>query len=278
MGRIGPRSSGVGKRHRDVGQTARGTAASSHSRAPDTGFSATHLDCPYGKTEAWYVLGTEPGAAVYLGWKTPVDRDELDRRRDAQDSAWLLDHMNRVEVHPGMGIFVPAGTVHAIDSGIFVAEVQEPTDFSILLEWSVTTSSRDESHLGVGFETVCEPCRPSQQRRTISPLCSSILTCTRERLPRPVCFLLSQIRSFDCIRWRPRRGSGVGARRFRSDSRPGRLGKARRRGWGGELPVARRVRRSCRVRSLGGARHRPPVSCSTWRWMATQFGAGPNLV
>lgn len=121
---------------------------------PDRSFAATHLDCPYGKTEAWYVLDTEPDCAVYLGWNKPVDRDELDRRRDAQDSEWMLAQMNRVVVREGMGILVPAGTAHAIDGGIFVAEVQEPTDFSILLEWSITTSTREESHLDLGFERV----------------------------------------------------------------------------------------------------------------------------
>lgn len=121
---------------------------------PDRAFATSHLNCPYGKTEAWYVLETEPGCAVHVGWNQDLDRDELDRRRDAQDSEWMLAHMNRVPVRPGMGILVPAGTAHAIDGGIFVAEVQEPTDFSILLEWSVTTSTRDESHLDLGFDTV----------------------------------------------------------------------------------------------------------------------------
>jgi mannose-6-phosphate isomerase len=37
---------------------------------------------------------------------------------------------------------------------VFLVEVQEPTDFSILLEWSVTTATRDESHLGLGFDVV----------------------------------------------------------------------------------------------------------------------------
>lgn len=121
---------------------------------PGREFAARHLDCPYGKTEAWYVLDTEPGCAVHVGWNAPIDRDELDRRRDAQDSEWMLAHMNRVPVREGMGVLVPAGTAHAIDGGIFVAEVQEPTDFSILLEWSVTTSTREESHLDLGFDTV----------------------------------------------------------------------------------------------------------------------------
>jgi mannose-6-phosphate isomerase len=120
---------------------------------PDRSFSARHLDCPYGKTEAWYVLDADADAAVYLGWSEDVAPDELARRRDAQDSAWMLERMHRIPVRPGDGILVPAGLVHAIGEGVFLVEVQEPTDLSIVLEWSVTTSTRDESHLGVGFDT-----------------------------------------------------------------------------------------------------------------------------
>jgi len=121
---------------------------------PDRAFAVSHLDCPYGKTEAWFILDAEPDSAVHLGWSEDVDPDELDRRRDAQDSEWMLAHMNRIVVQRGMGILVPAGTAHAIDGGIFLAEVQEPTDLSILLEWSVTTSTREQSHLGLGFDAV----------------------------------------------------------------------------------------------------------------------------
>lgn len=121
---------------------------------PDRAFAAQHLSCPYGKTEAWFVLDSTDDGAVYLGWSSDVDADELVRRRDAQDSDWLLGHMNRVEVSAGDGIVVPAGTAHAIGQGVFVTEVQEPTDLSILLEWSATTSTREESHLGLGFDAV----------------------------------------------------------------------------------------------------------------------------
>ncbi|WP_308467955.1 class I mannose-6-phosphate isomerase [Rathayibacter soli] len=123
---------------------------------PDRPFATSHLGCPYGKTEAWFVLDAEPGCAFYVGWRHPVDRTELDRRRDAQDGQWMLDNMNRIEARSGIGVVVPAGTVHAIDGGIFVAEVQEPTDFSILLEWSVTTSRREESHLDLGFDAAMQ--------------------------------------------------------------------------------------------------------------------------
>ena len=120
---------------------------------PDREFARSHLGCPYGKTEAWFVLDADPGSAVYLGWRDDVDPDELAARRDAQDGAWMLERMHRIEVSRGDGILVPAGTVHAIGEGVFVLEAQEPTDFSILLEWSVTTETRDGSHLGLGFDT-----------------------------------------------------------------------------------------------------------------------------
>jgi len=121
---------------------------------PDRAFAVRHLSCPYGKTEAWYVLDATGDGAVYLGWTDDVAPDELVRRRDAQDSDWMLGHLNRVEVQRGDGVLVPAGTAHAIGEGVFVAEVQEPTDLSIVLEWAVTTSGREDSHLGLGFETV----------------------------------------------------------------------------------------------------------------------------
>ncbi|MBP1326279.1 mannose-6-phosphate isomerase [Leucobacter exalbidus] len=121
---------------------------------PGRAFAASHLDCPYGKTEAWFVLDAEPGSALYVGWKADVDPDQLAARRDAQDSDWLLSQLNEIPAYPGLSVLVPAGTAHAIGTGVFVAEVQEPTDFSILLEWSVTTSTREESHLDLGFDAV----------------------------------------------------------------------------------------------------------------------------
>ena len=120
---------------------------------PDREFARSHLGCPYGKTEAWFVLDADPGSAVWLGWREDVEPDELAARRDAQDGEWMLERMHRIEVSRGDGILVPAGSVHAIGAGVFVLEAQEPTDFSILLEWSVTTETRDGSHLGIGFDT-----------------------------------------------------------------------------------------------------------------------------
>jgi mannose-6-phosphate isomerase len=121
---------------------------------PTRPFAREHLHSCYGKTEAWHILETDgEDPSVWVGFRTDVDPAELTKRVDAQDSAWLLDHMNKVSVRPGDGILVPAGEAHATGSGVFLVEVQEPTDFSILLEWSVTTAGREDSHLGLGFGT-----------------------------------------------------------------------------------------------------------------------------
>jgi mannose-6-phosphate isomerase len=121
---------------------------------PTRPFAREHLHSCYGKTEAWHILETEgDDPSVWVGFKADVDPAELRKRVDAQDSAWLFDHMNKISVRPGDGILVPAGEAHATGAGVFLVEVQEPTDFSILLEWSVTTAGRDDSHLGLGFDT-----------------------------------------------------------------------------------------------------------------------------
>jgi mannose-6-phosphate isomerase len=120
---------------------------------PSRDFARAHLHSCYGKTEAWYVLAVEgDDPAVWVGWRDDVDPVELASRIDAQESDWMLGRMNKIPVRPGDGVLVPAGEPHATGAGVFVVEVQEPTDFSILLEWSVTTATREESHLGLGFD------------------------------------------------------------------------------------------------------------------------------
>jgi mannose-6-phosphate isomerase len=133
---------------------------------PTRPFAREHLHSCYGKTEAWHILETQgDDPSVWVGFRADVDPAELKDRVDAQDSDWLLDHMNKLSVRPGDGIVVPAGEAHATGAGVFLIEVQEPTDFSILLEWSVTTAGREDSHLGLGFDTVL----PAVDHRATGP-------------------------------------------------------------------------------------------------------------
>ncbi|HMG64571.1 MAG TPA: mannose-6-phosphate isomerase, partial [Streptosporangiaceae bacterium] len=48
---------------------------------------------------------------------------------------------------------VPAGVPHAIGAGVTLVEVQEPTDFSILLEWAgYDIDGPARGHLGLGYD------------------------------------------------------------------------------------------------------------------------------
>ena len=103
---------------------------------PDRAFAGAHLGSTFGKTEAWIIIGTPgPDPHVYLGFNRDVEAAELAEWFETQDSAEILSAMNRVPVGTGDAIFVPAGTPHAVGAAVFIAELQEPTDFSVMLEW-----------------------------------------------------------------------------------------------------------------------------------------------
>jgi mannose-6-phosphate isomerase len=120
---------------------------------PDRGFAARHLGSRYGKTEAWIILNASPAACVYLGFKQDADPAVVRRWVADQDTAAILDSLNKVPVAVGDTWLVPAGVPHAIGAGITLVELQEPTDFSILLEWAgFRIDGAREGHLGLGFD------------------------------------------------------------------------------------------------------------------------------
>jgi mannose-6-phosphate isomerase len=117
---------------------------------PDVPFAAEHLGLGHGKTEAWVVL--EP-ARVHLGFTRPVGADELAGWVAAQDSDAMLGAMHVLDLAAGDAVLVPAGLPHAIGEGAFVVELQEPTDLSILMEWSgFEIDGATNGHLGLGFD------------------------------------------------------------------------------------------------------------------------------
>ena len=52
--------------------------------------------------------------------------------------------------------FVPPGTPHAIGAGVFILEVQEPSDFSIVLETRGFPVDRDDAHLALGWDVTID--------------------------------------------------------------------------------------------------------------------------
>ncbi|HEU5101762.1 MAG TPA: type I phosphomannose isomerase catalytic subunit, partial [Roseiflexaceae bacterium] len=81
----------------------------------------------HGKTEAWYILHAAPGADLLHGLIRNSNRDEL---AGALSNGSLLSLLRRVPAKAGDTIFVPAGTIHAINAGIMLFEIQQKSDLT----------------------------------------------------------------------------------------------------------------------------------------------------
>lgn len=88
---------------------------------PDDEYAKLHENS-YGKTEAWYILDCDEGAELIYGFKKELSAEEF--RKSIEDNTFL-DYVNKVKVKKGDVFFISAGTLHAIGSGIFLAEVQQ---------------------------------------------------------------------------------------------------------------------------------------------------------
>lgn len=117
---------------------------------PSDEYALAHLGAAHGKAEAWYIL--QPGE-VFIGLRDDVDVDHLTRLVRDQATAELLSLLCRVEVAAGDTVYVPPGVLHAIGEGVFLLEVQQPEDQSILLEWNgFALDGERDGHLGLGFD------------------------------------------------------------------------------------------------------------------------------
>lgn len=121
---------------------------------PDGEFAQRTLGAAHGKAEAWYIL--TPGV-VHVGLVEGTTLRRLAELVATQDAETLLNMLHRVPVQPGDRVFVPAGMLHAIGEGVFLVEVQEPEDLSILLEWrDFAIDGATHGHLGLGFDLALE--------------------------------------------------------------------------------------------------------------------------
>ena len=80
-----------------------------------------------GKTEMWYVIDAAPGAKLISGLKEPITPDDY-VRLVAEDR--ITDVLAQHSVAPGDVFFLPAGRIHAIGGGCFLAEIQQTSDIT----------------------------------------------------------------------------------------------------------------------------------------------------
>lgn len=81
----------------------------------------------FGKTEMWYVVKAKPDAFVISGFKEKITPEQyLEKVKDNT----FTNSLQKSMVKEGDVYFLPAGRVHAIGSGSFIAEIQQTSDIT----------------------------------------------------------------------------------------------------------------------------------------------------
>ena len=80
---------------------------------------------PMGKTEMWYVMDSDEVASLKVGLKKKITPEEYAQM--VEDDT-ICDALGNYQVKSGDCFFIPAGRIHAICSGSFIAEIQQTSD------------------------------------------------------------------------------------------------------------------------------------------------------
>lgn len=94
---------------------------------PDDDYVRKHGGDTWGKTEMWYIVHSDPGAWIIWGLRPGVTKDEFAQAVCAGGEA-ILACLNKVQVQAGELYPISAGLIHALGSGVVVAEIQQNSD------------------------------------------------------------------------------------------------------------------------------------------------------
>ncbi|MDO8544261.1 MAG: phosphoheptose isomerase [Opitutaceae bacterium] len=109
---------------------------------PTREFAQRVLGEPTGKTEAYYVLAVrkvsaaaETSGYIYAGFQRPPSPAELRDYIATQNIAAIESCFDRITVKTGDTFIIPGGTPHALGAGVFMVEIQEPSDLVVRFEF-----------------------------------------------------------------------------------------------------------------------------------------------
>ena len=80
---------------------------------------------PRGKTEMWYIMDSDPDARLFSGLKKQITPEEY---KQMVENDTICDALAQYSVKEGDVFFLPAGRIHAIGTGCFLAEIQQTSD------------------------------------------------------------------------------------------------------------------------------------------------------
>lgn len=80
-----------------------------------------------GKTEMWYVIDADKGAKLRSGFSQQITPKEYKERIH---NSTITDVLQEYDIHAGDVFFIPAGRIHSIGAGSFIAEIQETSNIT----------------------------------------------------------------------------------------------------------------------------------------------------
>lgn len=99
----------------------------------------------FGKTEMWYVVKASPTAKLYSGFSIQSDPEDYVKRIS---EGTIMEAMQEYKVEAGNVFFLPAGRVHAIGAGCFVAEIQQTSNITYrIYDYDRTDASGNKREL-----------------------------------------------------------------------------------------------------------------------------------
>lgn len=102
---------------------------------PDRELARELYHSEHGKAESWLVLATREinGCPPYLlmGFRPGISEADFINAVEEQDTAAMENMLHRIPVQPGDVYFIPGRLPHAIGPGVFMLEVQEPSDWVV---------------------------------------------------------------------------------------------------------------------------------------------------
>ena len=128
--------------------------------------TARQLEGPeaLGKTEAWYILDATPNAEILLGVRGRIGGAAV-RAAIAHGSGSLAPLLARHRARAGYAVPIPAGTLHAVGPGVFLYEVQQPSDLTYRCDdWGRPATLARPLHIPQALASVRPASRPRFRR------------------------------------------------------------------------------------------------------------------
>jgi len=124
--------------------------------------TARQLEGPeaLGKAEAWYVLDAAPNAELLVGVRGRIGGAAV-RAAIAEGSGSLAPLLARHRARAGDTVPIPAGTLHAVGPGVFLYEVQQPSDVTYRCDdWGRPATLARPLHISQALASVWPASRP----------------------------------------------------------------------------------------------------------------------